>query len=300
MSVINIVKRKRIFIMWKRFAFAATLIIILSCFCSTALALDFMGPPSAGLKKGQISLGADYSYTRMDIGLDSGVITETTYDDVRVMNSDTFRVSSFTLKRLKMHKLYANIGYGITDNWEVFIRLGGMNTEFSGNFFPGSTASESRDYNGDTGFAIGFGTKVTFYEKDKLKLGALFQMSWASSHASASGVGWRETVDIDIIEMQIALGATYQLTEKIAIYGGPFWHFISFNGSDLNGYRSYKEDPSQDERMVSHASYNLDDISNFGGYIGARYEVFKDVFYCIEYQHTRSADALAMSIRWKF
>ena len=259
-----------------------------------------MGPPSAGLKKGEIGLGADYSDSRMDLGLDNGVVQSDFFENNVNTASTTTRVSSFTLKRLKMHKLYANIGYGITDNWEAFIRLGGMNTEFSGNFFPGSTGSQSRNYNGDTGFAIGFGTKVTFYEKDKLKLGALFQMSWASSHASASGADWRETVDIDIIEMQIALGATYELTEKITIYGGPFWHFVNFNNSGIKGFRSFDSDPSQDERWSSRSSYDIDDISNFGGYIGAQYEVFKDTFYCIEYQHTRSADALAMSIRWKF
>ena len=291
--------------MWKRFTLAANLIVVMSCFCSTALALDFMGPPTAGIKKGQLGLGADYSYTRMDIGLDNGVVNSTVYKFGAFFSSSTSKISSFTLKRLKMQKLYANIGYGITDNWEAFIRLGGVNPDFSGNFFPTSTDSQSRDYNGDIGFAIGFGTKVTFYEKDKLKLGALFQMSWASSHATASGlhasgVGWRESVDIDIIEMQIALGATYQLTEKIAIYGGPFWHFINFNGSKLNGYREYEKDPIQVLTAVDRVSYDLDDISNFGGYIGAQYEIFKDTLCCIEYQHTRSADALAMSIRWKF
>ena len=288
------------FIMWKRFTLAANLIVVMSCFCSTASALDFMGPPSAGLKKGQLGLGADYSYTRMDIGLDNGMVNSAFYKHGALFSSSTSKVSSFTLKRLKMHKLYANIGYGIADNWEAFIRLGGVNPEFSGNFFPTSTGSQSRDYNGDIGFAIGFGTKVTFYEKDKLKLGALFQMSWASSHATASGVDWKESVDIDIIEMQIALGATYQLTEKIAIYGGPFWHFINFNDSDMKGYRNYDSDPSQDEKWISRSSYDIDDISNFGGYIGAQYEIFKDTLCCIEYQHTRSAHALAMSVRWKF
>ncbi|HPS55319.1 MAG TPA: hypothetical protein PLP05_06965 [Sedimentisphaerales bacterium] len=286
--------------MRKQINFAVALVMAFGCFCSTALALDFMGPPSAELKKGQISLGADYSDTRMNLGLDHGVINESLYQHGALASSTTSTVSSFTLKRLKMHKLYANIGYGITDNWETFIRLGGMNTEFSGNFFPGSTGSQSRNFNGDTGFAIGFGTKVTFYEKDKLKLGALFQMSWASSHATASGVDYRESVDLDIVEMQIALGATYQLTEKIAIYGGPFWHFINFNDSDLHGFRSHETDPSQSERKTCYSTYDIDDESNFGGYIGAQYEVFKDTFYCIEYQHTGSADALAMSIRWKF
>jgi len=286
--------------MCRRFALTATLIAALGCFCSSALALDFMGPPSAGLKKGELGLGADYADSRMDIGLDNGLVAEHVYQHGALASSSSSRVSSFTLKRLKMHKLYANIGYGITDNWEAFIRLGGMNTEFSGNFFPGSSGSQSRNYNGDTGFAIGFGTKVTFYEKDKLKLGALFQMSWASSYATASGAGFRESVDLDIIEMQIALGATYELTEKITIYGGPFWHFINFNDSELSGFRSYESDPSQNETKVSYSSYDLDQIGEFGGYIGAQYEVCKDTFYCIEYQHTRSADALAMSIRWKF
>jgi hypothetical protein len=66
--------------MWKQSVYIAALIMVLGCFCSTALALDFMGPPSAELKKGQISLGADYSDTRMDLGLDNGVVTETFYD----------------------------------------------------------------------------------------------------------------------------------------------------------------------------------------------------------------------------
>ena len=102
--------------MWKQFLHVAALVIILSCFCSTALALDFMGPPTAELKKGQLSLGADYADTRMDLGLDNGVINETRYKFGALVGSSSTSVRSFTLKRLKMHKLYANIGYGITDD----------------------------------------------------------------------------------------------------------------------------------------------------------------------------------------
>lgn len=264
-----------------------------------AFGLDMMGPPSAGLKKGQIGAGADYSDTRMNIDFRNGIIIDDIYQFGALAGRTSTNIRSFTIHHLKMHKGYANIGYGLTDDLEMFIRVGGMNTEFSGNLFPSQT-SASEKYNGDTGFAIGFGTKVTFYKKDKLKLGGLFQMSRASSEASLDADSLPGEIKLNIVEMQIAVGPTYQLTDKIAIYGGPFWHFINFNGSKIKESRNPAIDPSQAEQKISHASYDIDNIARFGVYIGAQFEFLKNTFYCIEYQHTADANALAMSVRWKF
>ena len=256
---------------------------------STALALDTMGPPSSGLKKGQFSAGADYSYTNMDIELDDGRIVEKIFQFDSLASVTSTKISSFTVKNLKMHKVYANIGYGIADNGEVFLRLGGMNADFSGNLFS-TTSSESKDYDGDTGFAIGFGAKTTLYQQDKLKLGGLFQTSWASSEATLGPAGLQESVELDIVEMQIAAGPSYNLTENITIYGGPFWHFISFGDSTIEGKKVISES-STGEVAISKATYEIDDNHYLGGYIGIDAEITKSVFYCIEYQHTVSSDA---------
>jgi hypothetical protein len=276
----------------------AAMFVMAGLFGSTALALDTMGPPSSGLKKGQFSAGADYSYTNMDIELDDGRIVEKIFQFGSLASVTSTEIGSFTVKNLKMHKVYANIGYGIADNWETFLRLGGMNADFSGNLFS-TTSSESKDYDGDTGFAIGFGAKTTLYQQDKLKLGGLFQTSWASSEATLGPANSQESVELDIVEMQIAAGPSYNLTENITIYGGPFWHFISFGDSTIEGKKVISES-STGEVAISKATYEIDDNHYFGGYIGIDAEITKSVFYCIEYQHTVSSDALDMSIKYKF
>ncbi len=285
--------------MGTRNLFVVVVLLVVGLCGSAALALDPMGPPTAGLKTGQFSAGAEYSDSRMDIELENGKIIDEIYQHGVLANTTSSKIGSFKIRNLKMHKVYANLGYGVTDNWETFLRLGGMNTEFKGDFF----SDESKTYNGDTGFAIGFGTKATFYEEDKLKLGGLFQMSWGSSEAKLSGTNgtdWSESVELNIVEMQIAVGPTYQLMKNVSIYGGPFWHFVNFSDSDLNGNRSVDTDPAQDEQKISSASYDIDDVSYFGGYIGAQIEIAKNTFYSIEYQHTATADAIGMSLSWRF
>jgi hypothetical protein len=277
-------------------------VVMAVCLYSTsAFALDPMGSPTAELITGQFRLGADYSESRMDLKLGHGLIIDNTYDLGFLIDTDATKTHSFTLKNLKMHKLYGNIGYGINEDWEIFLRLGGMNTEFKGNFFP-TTSTGNNEYNGDTGKAIGFGTKATFYKKDKLKLGGLFQMSWAESKAtfhSTSGASITESIAMKIMEMQIAAGANYQLTDKIAIYGGPFWHFVNMGNGSYHGRRT-SYNASEGITTVSTANYDIDDLRNFGGYIGMQFEIADNTFYYIEYQHTSAADALAMNLNWRF
>lgn len=282
--------------MGKRNLFLVVVLLVVGLCGSAALALDPMGPPTAGLKKGQFSAGVEYSDSRMDIELKNGNYLDTVYHLGDLITSTSGSLSSFKIRHLKMHKVYANLGYGVTDNWETFLRLGGMNTEFKGDFF----SDESKTYNGDTGFAIGFGTKSTFYEKDKLKLGGLFQMSWGSSKAKLSGTDWSESVELNIAEMQIAVGPTYQLRENVSIYGGPFWHFVNFCGSDLKGSRRWVDEAAQDDVFFREISYDIDDVSYFGGYIGTQIEIAKNTFCSIEYQHTAAADAIVMSLIWRF
>ena len=81
--------------------------------------------------------------------------------------SGSGKADSFKIKNLKMNKTYANLGYGLADNLEAFVRLGGADAKYKDEY--GDT------YKGDTGFAYGFGTKATLYEEGDLKLGGYAQ-----------------------------------------------------------------------------------------------------------------------------
>lgn len=248
---------------------------------STALALDPMGPPAAGLSKGQFSAGVDYAHSEMDLKLNEGSYT--------TLAGGKLTLVSFKSK-FRMNKVYANIGYGITDTLEAFLRLGAADASFKNN--------NEATFNGDSDFAIGFGVKTTFYEKPKLKLGGLFQATWSSTDASATvntalyetSHMWSREAHVDLMEIQFAVGPTYELTDKVSIYGGPFFHIVdgSVKGKWYSG-----------GAYAGNERYDIDETSTFGGYIGTQVDLAQNVAFSIEYQHTAAANALGMSLIWR-
>jgi hypothetical protein len=232
-------------------------LVVVGLFSTVALALDPMGPPTAGLKQGKFNGSLEYSYSNMDL---------------RVEGSD--------LKNVRMNKGYANLGYGIADNWEAFIRLGGAEADFKdedGGF----------KYDGDIGFAYGFGTKATIWEQSpELKWGGLFQMSWADLSGTAKEIGGtgKEDVDLNAREIQIGVGPTWTPTKGFSIYGGPFVHFLH---ADWNG-------------GANTGSADITEANSFGGWIGAQVEVTENLPVCVEWQHTGDADAFGASIICRF
>ncbi|TET88118.1 MAG: hypothetical protein E3J46_05515 [Desulfobacteraceae bacterium] len=122
-----------------------TVLVVVLGSSTLAVGLTPMGPPRAGLTKGQYRVGLDYSYSEMDLKL-SGYGFSWTAD-------------------VEANMLFGNFGYGISDKWEGFVRLGFANVE-------------AEDFDGDNEFAYGFGTKLTFAEQDAVTWGALFQIGW--------------------------------------------------------------------------------------------------------------------------
>jgi opacity protein-like surface antigen len=152
---------------------------------SAALALAPMGPPTAGLKTGQFRVGIEYAYSDVDMELDGEELDGVT-----------------------SNMIFGNLGYGIMDDWEAFVRLGVADVDY-----------DDGDFSGDYGFAWGLGTKVTFLKQENLNWGALFQMTWTNSED--------EGVEFDFYDMQIAVGPTWKLNDTLSIYGGPFVHLIN-------------------------------------------------------------------------
>ena len=254
---------------------------------SAAFALDPLGPPTAGLRKGQFKEGVEYSYSTMDFKLSKGKWIE----HLDGVFFDSGKAVSLTLKKFKTNKAYFNLGYGITDDLDVFLRLGATTAKFGDSIW-----EDAEKFDDHANFTIGCGIKATFYEDDNLKLGGLFQASWAEFDGKLNAAHWAaaDFIEMNITEIQVAVGPTYKLAERISIYGGPFFHFII---GDLDDEFS---EVSGESLLTSKYSWDIEESSIFGAYIGAQVEIAENSSFGIEYQHTAAADALVVRLLWRF
>ena len=112
----------------------ASILVIVGLGVPTAFALDPMGPPSAALQKGQFGAGAEYASSEMDVKLNEGKANKWgyTWQGTTLLDwcEECGKLPSMTIANLNVDKVYANLAYGITDNWEAFLRLGGADIDF--------------------------------------------------------------------------------------------------------------------------------------------------------------------------
>jgi hypothetical protein len=264
-------------------------LVVITLSCPGAFALDPMGPPATGLIEGQFDLGIDYSNSTMDLELTHGKYTEWNH---ATSESESGEAQSFTLNDFKTNKIYANIGYGILEYCDVFLRLGVVNAEFGDSIWE---AGEEFDHQTDLTFCIG--SRATFYEDGDLKIGRLIQLSWASLDGVLKAPQWTEdeSSDIELIEIQAAIGPTYTLENGISIYGGPFFHFV--DGDIKEKFNDINED---EEEISAKYSWDIEESSTFGGYIGAQITFDEYNFLNIEYQYTSGADLFGLSLIYRF
>jgi hypothetical protein len=254
---------------------------------SACFALDLMGPPASGVKQGQFHIGADYSYSQMDLELKDGLWIE--YLDG--LFNDAGAATSFTLKDFQSSRIYANLGYGIADNWDVFLRLGGTDAQFGDSIW-----QDQEEFDSGAQMAIGGGVKATFYEEGNLRLGALLQASWAEFDGDLKAPHWTaaDSVEMDITQIQIAVGATCRLTDQLSIYGGPFLHFVD---GDLDDQLSEWTDEGL---LTSQYSWSVQEDSILGAYIGAQVDLAENCSLNIECQLTSATEAIALGLLWRF
>jgi len=105
--------------------------------------------------------------------------------------------------------------------------------------------------------------------------------------------------ELTLYEIQVALAASYRLTERIAVYGGPFLYFAE---GDLE---VQKDEPwfvaIPELRALSlESSYDIEETTQFGGYVGAQLDLTERMGLGIEYQHTVDADAITAGLSWRF
>lgn len=255
---------------------------------STTVALDPMGPPVAGMSAGQMQVGGEYSYSTMDLELGEGRWVE--YLDGAFSAAGT--AMDFDLKDFKAHRAYVNVGFGPTDYFDVFVRLGGTEAEFGDSIW-----LDQEDFESSTDVAIGGGLKATFYENGPLQIGGLVQANWSEYNGTLFASDWlaADHVTIEIAELQAAVGAAFTWAERFAIYGGPFLHFVS---GDLDDTFS-EVDGGTGGLLRSKYSWEIEEDSIFGGYFGANVNLSENCTFSVEYQLTGAADAVGLSLLWR-
>ena len=269
------------------------LIAILLIWPTESFALDPMGPPvSQSFKEREQGAGFDfmYLYNQMDLkasGLTFGPI----------------ELSGTTIKDIKSNKFYADISSSLViDNFDIFIRIGAVNAK------PSTSANQDNlgGYLGqsDYGIAFGGGARITLYESNdsKWKWGGLVQLSFANLDFPSKNLiigGYTTTFQttIDVLEIQIATGPTYKLSDTISLYGGPFVHFVNGN-ADFNGI--IEGFPIADEEEPQSGSSSLEQDSSFGGYIGLQTQIRKNLNFNIEFQTTGSGYGIGGGLIWRF
>jgi hypothetical protein len=248
---------------------------------SVTWAFDPLGAPKAGPAAGQFEVGSDFLYGTVDLDFSDKVSGGTSHDGY-VSNSYSRHISTHSTNQ-PTSKLYATIGYGILQNWEAFLRLGGADS--------GLRAG--------TMFAFGGGTKVTLYETGNWSFGGILQASWSGSdgdlkaYSSTNSTG-ESLNEYSVSEVQTVLGACYRLNSQITLYGGP-------TAALVRGTAEYKTSNLSGTYMnFSKTSRDVEEESWFGGYLGAQVELHANILATLEYQHVGGSNAAAFGLLYRF
>ena len=260
--------------------FGLALMVICSV-SSSVYALDPLGPPVCDLRKGEYKGGIDVSLSRQDFETTPSKFTETING---VTNVGT---AGLTLKDFETYRAYATLAYSPMYNWEAFVRLGGAIGELGDEFW-----SESEEFESRRELALGGGLRATFYEELALKIGGVVQANLSQFDGKLDASHWiaPDILEIEMFEIQAALGAMYMFSERFSVYGGPFAHLIY---GDIDYVNSREENNTL---IIRKFNWDIEDDINYGGYFGAQFKLRRDCSVNIEYQQTNNAQAIGASL----
>ena len=252
--------------------------IMLILVCSNVVfGFDPMGPPKAMLSKEEPAGRLEYVYSNMEIG-----------------SANPFGPKSVDIESIEINKIYANVGYGFADGWEIFGRLGAAAVSVDedaniGNY--GALIGNSK-FNA----SVGAGARVTFYESKNLSVGLLAQISYTviDDFSGNSGTLFDTpatlSTKLTMTEIQVAVGPTWHCTEWLSIYGGPFLHFIDGKVEMVGTFEGFSG--------TFPYSAGIDQREVLGGYIGAnlRFSESPNINCNVEFQTTGSRYAVAIQL----
>lgn len=261
--------------------------IALLLLATSTFALDPLGPPVATSKDDNVVIaGLEYLYSEMDLHADS-LLVETPLGNLQFPSTE--------IKAINMNKFYVNLLSILGDNYDIFLRLGITDASPDKNKNHENLAGYIGD--SDYGLTFGGGFRTTLYQSrdGRVKWGLLAQLSYAGldfdeNTYSINGSNVSLSANVDMLEIQLAAGPSFQITDQISIYGGTLLHFVKGN-AEIRG--------NVNEVSVQGSS-DLEQISELGGFIGLSTDLAKNTKFNIEFQLTDDAQAAGLRIVHKF
>jgi len=237
-------------------------VLFLAAMSVDVFAIGNIGPPTAELKAGQWSVGGDYAYS--DIDLDASKMKHTN------SAGDPAMMISFEFEDVKTNFYYATLGYGLTENLEVYGRLGIADIK-GRERWPEYSADWGSNFDND--IAGGVGTRFTFYKQNKVRWGVTAQMNWIDTswdrkETSIVYGDIKRKLDLSAYDLLVAIGPTVDMGGW-KLYGGPFFYMF-------DGDFDYKETWTGDGGGWEKGKADVEEDSSFGGYIGAAIPLAKN------------------------
>lgn len=244
-----------------------------------AFALDPLGPPRAGVRQGEFSVGADLSYSQTDLKLVNGRWFSPPSDP------PTGDPGNRTIKDFETIKLHATVGYGFAENWEAFLGIGATKAEFGDDLW-----SQNEDFDSGIGLGVRGGARTTIFEIPEwnVQVGGLIQINWANYDGKIGASDWPalEFLELELTEMQIAVGATYLWEDGFIVYAGPFVHYVEGDLEELS--------PNVD------ITWDIDAGPVWGGFLGAQWELAENCTFNVEYQQSSDASVFAAGVMFVY
>jgi opacity protein-like surface antigen len=246
-------------------------VLALLAMVSTSAFAERWGKPGANLAKGQWSLGLEYNYIEetLDFSVPSGV------SPLLPLNGEHQAVRN---------QLLVRAGYGLTDQLEGFIKMGGTSTDINEAFVSGGgdqglgSLEFNQDLVGNMEFTIVGGLAYTILQQGDFRLGAVGQFSYFETNDTGEarvypGMTINQGIDANVFKFEGALLASYTLG-KFTPYGGIC---MLISDSDAR-YRAY----DSSVRPYALLDINLDQEEWFGGVCGLSCAVTDNVRIGIE------------------
>ena len=270
----------------------AVILAILFLWTPHVLALDRMGPAVSQLGQGKLGIGLDYASSNTDLQASGhSIYTSMSTSSGTPVVTQQYGKHSATMDRVDIDRFYTTIGYGLGERTDVFFRLGGAQIDWKDD--------------GGTDLALSGGVRSTFYATDRLQIGGLAQIGWSEAEYKAipfpnpfNNYHVAMHGELSLYEIQAALAASYRLTERVSVYGGPFLYFAD-GDLDLEKDEPWHVWIPEGRALSLDSSYDLAETCRLGGYIGAQYKITPGMTWGIEYQYTADADAITTGLVWR-
>jgi hypothetical protein len=239
--------------MYRRGVFGV--LCVLAVCAGPALAVDSIGSPVATLKQGRTAIGAEFNVSERELDCD--------LDCTLARLPFTNLTGEATLRRTSVT---GSLAYGLTDNVDVFVRLGGSTQELADR----PTIFAEGDFEGSGELTVGGGVRVTVLEIiEGVKLGTTVQANYHRLRDTVSepggGLTFSYDLEADTVELTAATGVQIAL-QPITVHGGVFVSYLLVN-EDFDVFVNGVPAAS----VGLPCSSDIDTEGVLGAFVGARF-----------------------------